>query len=256
MPLSTRLSVSPRRNASSQRKTRLRSTLCLFPPGSACVLAELQACTAQQGLGPGVASLHQAQRLSLPSCRLAPYNKALVHAFPLSTRLIVTPRQDASSHRRTRLWSTLFLSLPLPASLLAESQARNHGQGLGPRFASLHQAHRVSSPSHGVLPRVNAWVHVLPLFTGLIVSPGRVAARTPGQGLGLRFDSLHQAQRVSSPSRGFAPQDKVWVHALPLSTRLSVSPPRVAGYLPLDKALVYVLPLSSRLNVSPHRVAG
>ena len=147
-------------------------------------------------------SLYQGQRVSLTSRRLSPRNKAWVHVFPPSITLIISPRQVVGSHPKTRLWSTFCLS---------------------------PQAQRVSSLSHGLASLDKAWVLVLPLFTRLIVSPRRVAARTPGQILGLRFASFHQVQSVSSPSRDFAPQDKVWVHALPPSNRLSVFPHRVAG---------------------------
>ena len=175
MPLSTRLIVSPRRVAGPHQRTRLGSTLCLSPPGSACLLGESQARTIGQGFDIRFISLHQAQRVFSPSHGLAPHKKAWVQALPLSTRLIVTPRQVTSSHRRTRLGSTLCLSLPLSACLLAESLACTHGQGLGPCFASLHQAQRVSSPIRWLAPLDKDWVHALPLPTRLSVSPRRVA---------------------------------------------------------------------------------
>ena len=106
---------------------------------------------------------------------LSPRNKACVHGFPLSTTLIVSPRRVVGLHPRTRLGSTFCLS---------------------------PQAQRVSSRSHGLAPLDKDWVHVFPLFTRLIVSPRRVAARTPRHGLGLRFASFHQVQRVSSPIAG------------------------------------------------------
>ena len=192
--------------------------LCFSPPGSACLLANRE---------------------------VTPHDKILVHALPLSSKLSASSCQFAGSYPRTRLGSTLLISPPGSACLLAESWARNTGQYLGLRFLSHNQAHRVSSPSRGLAPQDKAWVHVLPLSIRLSLSPRRIAgshrrtrlgstlcpsppssalllaksqARTVGEGYGLRIASLHQAQRVSSPCRGLAPQDKTWVNALPLST--------------------------------------
>ena len=157
---------------------------------------------------------------------------------------------------RTRLGPSLCLSQPGSAFLLLESPACTAGQGLCARFNSLHQAHRVSSPSRGLAPQDKAFVHALPLSSKLIVYPRRVAgshhrtkvgstacvsppglayllgesrARTAGHLLIPRFVSLRQAQRVSLPKRELLTQDKASVHALPFSIRLSLYPRRVAG---------------------------
>ena len=283
LPLSTRLSLSPRLFAGSHRRTILGSTLCLSPPGSACLLVELLARTARQGLGLRFVSLHQAQHISSLSRGLAPQDKAWVHTLPLSsklsasprrvtglhpqtwfdstlclfppgsacllaesrgvatqdkywvyvlplsTRLSVSPRPVTGMHRRTRFGSTLCLSPPSSALLLAKSKARTAGHGLGLRFASLHQAQHNSSPSR-VLALQDKAVSTLclsPPSSALLLAESR--ACTPEQGLRPRFASLLQAQRFSLSSCGLAPQDKAWVYALPLSTRLSVSLRRVAG---------------------------
>ena len=171
MPLSIRFSVSLRRVAGSHPWTRLSSTFCLFPPGSACLLAESRARTAQQGLGPRFASLHQAQRVSSQSRGLAPQDKAWIHALPLSATLSVSLLLVACSHRRTGLGSTLCLSPPGSACLLAYSRDRTAGQSSGPRFASLHQAQRVSSSSCWLELQDKAWVYALSLSTRLSISP-------------------------------------------------------------------------------------
>ena len=196
--------MSPRRVMGSNPWTMFASKLCLSPPSSLYVLAESRARTAGQSFDPGFASLHQIQHVSspsrkfaqqdkalvyalplssslsvsLPSCRLKPPDKAWVHALSLSTRLSVSPRQVAASHRRKRHWSKLCLSKPGEACLLNESRARTAGQGLGPRFATLHKAHRFSSLSCGLAPLDKALVKVLPLSTRLSVSSRRVADST------------------------------------------------------------------------------
>ena len=226
------------------------STLCLSQPGASSLLAEWLACTAGQGYGSRITSLHHAQRDSSLSRWLAAPDKACIHTFTLSTRLKLSPRQVDGSHRRTMLWSTLRLSQPDSACLLGESWPRTTGQGLYPRFASLHQAQRLSSPSRGLTPQDKAWIHAYPLSSKLGASPYHVAglnrrtrlksslclspgsaclvaeswARTAGQGLGPRFDSLHIARPISMPSRWLASKNKAWVHALPLSSKLSASP--------------------------------
>ena len=188
--LSTRLSVSPPRVSVSHCRTRLMSTLLLSPPGSSCLLAKSQACTAEQGLGPRFASLLLIQYFSLTSCRLEPQDKAWVYAFPLSTRLIVSLRRVVGSHHRTRFWFMFCLSPPSSACLLAETRAPTLEQGLALRFTSLHQPHTVCSPSHGLAPHNKAGVHVLPLSTRLSVCPCQVADRTAQQVLGRSFASL------------------------------------------------------------------
>ena len=127
---------------------------------------------------------------------------------------------------------------------------------MGPRFASLLQIQRFSLTSCRLAPQDKAWVYALPLSARLIVFPRRVSvwnhrtrlgstlclsppssacllgesrARTAGQRLGSYFASLHQGQHVSSPKLRFPPQDKAYVHALTLSTRLSLCLRRVAG---------------------------
>ena len=105
LPLSTRLSMSPRRFAESYRKTRLGSTLCLSPSSSALLFAKSRACTAGQDFSLSFASLHQIQRVSPPSCGLTPQDMASVYALPLSTRLSVSSRRFAGSHPRTMLGS-------------------------------------------------------------------------------------------------------------------------------------------------------
>ena len=147
-----RLSVSPRRVASSYLRTRLWSTLYFSHPSSALLLAKTRASTARQRLGLRFASLHQAQCVSSLSRRIASHNKAWVHALPLSTLLSVSPRRVAGSHRATRLGSMLCLSPPGSACVLAESWARTAGQCLGPCFASHIQAQRFSLPSQGHAP--------------------------------------------------------------------------------------------------------
>ena len=174
MPLSIRFSLCPRRLIGSHCRTRLGSTLSLSHQGSACLLAESRARTAQQGMDPQFASLLHAQRFSFPSRGLAPQDKAWVYALTLSIRFGVSPRRVAGSHRKRRLGSTLCLSPPSSALLIAKSWARTAGQGLGLRFASLHQGQQVSSPSRELAPHNKAWVHVLPFSTRLSESPCHV----------------------------------------------------------------------------------
>ena len=163
----------------SHRRRRIRSTLCVSLSGSACLLDKSQALTTQQGLGPRFPSFHHAHRLSStsrglappdktwvyflllstdqsvssPSRGLTPLDKAWVHALPLSTRLSMCPRRFAGSHRATRPWSTLCLSPPDLACLITESRSRTAGQGLGPSFAFLLQAHCFSFTSSGLAPQ-------------------------------------------------------------------------------------------------------
>ena len=193
MPLSNRLIVSPCRVVSSHRRRRIRSTLCISLSGSACLLDNPRALTAQQGLGPRFSSFHHAHRLSSPSRGLAPPDKTWVYVLPLST---------------------------CSACLLAESRACTVGQGLGPRFASLHQAHRVSSTSRSSHLRTSlgSTFCLFPPGSACLFAESRVC--TAGQGMGPRFASLQQAQRFSSSSRGLEPQDNICVQVLPLSTRL------------------------------------
>ena len=154
----------------------------------------------------------------------------MVEALPLSNRLIVSPCRVVSSYRRRRIRSTLCVSLSgfpsfhhahrlsspsrglappdktwvyvLPIStgsacLFAESRACTVRQGLGPRFPSLHQAHRVPSTSRGSHPQT--WLG----STFCLFPPGsacllaELRACTAGQGMGQRFASLQQAQRFS-----------------------------------------------------------
>ena len=228
LPLSTWLSVSPRRVAGTLRRARVWSMFCLSPPGSACLLAETQiptadqgfvslhqaqplsgsqpatsfwfthclsppdslsslaesrAHTARQGLGLRFAFLHQAQRGSSPSRRLATRDKSWVYVLPFSSRLSVSLCRVAGSHRGTKPGSTHCLSPPASAYLLAELRDCTAGQGLCLRFAYIHQAQRESSPSRRLDPA--------------------------GQGLGLCFASLHHAQRVFLPCRVIALQEKV-----------------------------------------------
>ena len=117
LPLSTRLSMSPRRVTGFYRGLMLGSIFCLSSPGLSCLLDE--------------------SRLALP-------DKAWVYVLTLSTRLSVSPRRVA------------FLT---------------SGQGMGPRFAYLHQIQRVSSSSRGLALQDKAWVQVLPLTTRISVSP-------------------------------------------------------------------------------------
>ena len=154
MPLSITLSVSLRRVASLHRMTRLGSNFCLSPPRSVCLFGDSQARTHGQGLGPRFSSLHQAQSVSSPSRGLTLLNKAWVHDLPLSSRLSVCHRRVAGSNRATRPGSTLCLSPPDSACLIAESLSRTAGQGLGPSFASLFQAHCFSFTSSGLAPQV------------------------------------------------------------------------------------------------------
>ena len=171
--------------------------------------------------------------------------------MPLSIGLNVSPRRYTGLHPWTRLWSKFCLSPQGSACLLAESRARTAGQGLGAHFASLHQAQHFYLPSRGLAAQNKAWVYVLPLSTRVSVFPPRFKgshrrtrlgstlclfllssallltnsrACSAGQGFGLRFASLHQVHRVSSPINGLAPQDKTRVYDFPLSSRLSVSP--------------------------------
>ena len=130
----------------SHHRTRLWSTLCLSPPGSACLFAESLARTIGQGLGPRFAFLHQPQRFSSPSRGLASQGKAWVHSWPLSSKRSVSPCKVAGSHHRTRLGSTLCHYPPGSACLHADSRKRTSGQGLGPRLAFLLQAQRFSLP--------------------------------------------------------------------------------------------------------------
>ena len=194
--------MSPCRVVSSHRWRRIRSTLCVSLSGSACLFDKSRALTAQQGLVSRFPSFHHAHHLSSPSLRLAPQDKTWVYVLPLSTG---------------------------SACLLAESRACIVGQGLGPRFASLHQAHRVSSTSRGSHPRTNfgSTFCLFPPGSECLLAESRFC--TAGQGMGPRFASLQQAQRFSSSSRGLAPQDNIWVQVLPLSTRLKVSFRRLEG---------------------------
>ena len=216
MPLSTSLIISPRRVVGLHQRTRLGCTLCLSPPGSACLLGESRARTAGQGFGPRFAFLNQAHRLSSPSGRLAPRDKNWVHVLKLSTMLSVSHRRVVGMQPRTRLVSTLSLSPPGSNYLLAKSWARIAGLCFSLHFASHNQTQRVSSPSHGLAPLVKAFIHVLSLSTRHSVSPRLVAgsyrrtkhgstlclshpslalliamllACTVGQGLSLRFAS-------------------------------------------------------------------
>ena len=170
--------------------------------------------------------------------------------------------------------STLCLSPPNSALHLDKSQARTAGQGLSLWFSSLHQAHRLSSPSRGLAPQDKAWVYGLCLSTRLSVSPRRVAGshcrtlvgstfclsppgsacllaetRAPNarQGFGPRFAFFHQAQPVSSPSCRLAPHNKAWVQVLPLSIRLSVCPCQVAGLHRTTRlwSMLFLSPLGS-----------
>ena len=185
-----------------------------------------------QSLGPRFASLHQVQRFSSEIRRLAPRNKAWANALPFSSKLSRSPCQVMGLHPRTWPGSTLRISHSCSACLLSESWARCAGLGINLRFATLHQAQRVSLPIRRLAPRDKAWVQVLPLSTRLSVSPCRFAgshhwtrlgftfclspqvsvclfaesrARTAGPVLGSRINSLYQVQRVSLPSRGLAP---------------------------------------------------
>ena len=192
MPLSPRINLCTRRVAGSHRTTRLGSTFCVSPPGSACVLAKSRARTAQQGFGPSFASLYYAHRDSSPSRELAPQDKALVHALPLSTTLSVSPRQVTCSHPWTRLGSTLCLSPLGSACLLADTRARTPGQGFFPRFASLHQPQRVSSPSRRLAPLTRLWSTLCLSPPSLALLLDKSWVRNLGQGLGLRFAFLHR----------------------------------------------------------------
>ena len=147
----------------------------LSPSGSAFVLADYRARIAQQVLGPCFACLYMAQRVFSLSPGLASRNKALVYAMLLSTRLSVTPHRVAVLHRRTRLWSTLCLSPPCSAGLLADLLACTAEQTLGLLFPSHHQGQRVFSPSRGLTLKEKAWVHALPLSTRISVSPCQFA---------------------------------------------------------------------------------
>ena len=171
LPLSIRLSVSPRRVTGLHPLTKFGSTLCLSPPDSACLLTESRPRTTGQGLGPRFASLHQARSVYSPNRRLAPQDKAWVHALPLSSKLSASPCQVAGSHRRRRFRSTHCISPPGSACLLAESWARTAGQGLGPRFDSLHMAQHISMPSRWLASKNEAWVHAMPLSSKLSASP-------------------------------------------------------------------------------------
>ena len=182
-----------------------------------------------QSLGPRFASLHQVQRFSSESRRLAPRNKAWANALPLSSKLSASPCQVMGLHRRTWPASTFRLSHSGSACLLSESWNRCAGLGINPRFTTLHQAQRVSLPIRRLAPRDKAWVQVLPLSTRLSVSPRRVAGTHRRTRCDPSFATLLKDQRVSSPSRRLAPRYKVWLHVLPLSTRLDMSPRRVAG---------------------------
>ena len=155
--------------------TRLYFTFCLSQPGPAYFLAESRARHPGQGFGPCFDSLHKAQYVSSLSRRLAPQNKVWIYTLLLTYSLCVSPCRVSGSHRRTRLGSTFCHSPSGSACLLAESRARNEGQGLGPRFDYLHQAQHITSPSRGLAPQDKAWTHVLPFSTRLSVSPRRVA---------------------------------------------------------------------------------
>ena len=245
MALSSKLSVSLHLVAGLNNATSLGSTFCLSPPGLSCLNAEIRACTAGQGLVLRFSAHNQAQRVSSPSRRLAPQDKAwvLVLLAPQSSALLekswgrttgqglgvrfdslhwlsMSSRRVASSHLRTRLWSTLYFSHPSSALFLAKPRASIARQRLGLRFASLHQAQCVSSLSHRIASRNKAWFHALPFSTLLSVPPLRVAgshratrlgsmlclsppgsacvlaeswAQTAGQCLGPRFASHIQA---------------------------------------------------------------
>ena len=173
--------MSPCRVVSSHRRRRIRSTLCVSLSGSACLFDKSPSLTAQQGLGPRVPSFNHAHRFSSPSRGLAPSDKTWVYVLPLS------------------IGSACFL---------AESRACTVGQGLGPRFASLHQAHRVSSTSLSSQPwpRLGSTFCLSPSGSACLLAESR--ARTVGQGFGLNFASLQQAHRVSLPSRRLASQEK------------------------------------------------
>ena len=120
-------------------------------------------------------SLNQAQRVPSPSHGLSPQEKAWVNALLFSTKLSLSHRRVAGSHYKTRLGFTLCLSPTNSALLLDMLQTRTAGQSLGLRIASLHEAHRFSSPCRGLEPQEKAWVYALPLSTWLCVSPRRVA---------------------------------------------------------------------------------
>ena len=230
LPLSTRLSVFPPRVAGSHCRTRLGSRFCLSAPGSACLLADYRARIAQQVLGPCFASLHQAQRVFSLSRGLASRNKALVHALPLSNRLSVTPRRVAVLHRRTRFWSKLCLSPPGSALLLAKSRARIIGQGLSPRFATLHQAQRFSSTSRGLAPWDKVLVYALPLSTMLSGSPRRFACSH-------RRTKLGSTLSLSLPSLSVFPRRVAGSHCRKrLGSTVCLSPPGSACLLANSRA--------------------
>ena len=215
--------MSHRRVAGSHYKTRLGFTLCLSHTNSALLLDKLQTRTAAQSLGLRIASLHQAHRFSSPCGGLEPQDKSWVYALPLSTWLCVSPRRVAGTHRRARVGSMFCLSPPGSACLLAETQIPTADQGLGPHLASLHQVRPLSSPSHGLAPHNKNWVHVLPLSLGSACVLAKSRDRTVPQSLGPCFASRYQAHHDFSLSREPTPQDKAWVHALHLTTTLTVS---------------------------------
>ena len=166
------------------------SKLCLSPPGSACLLVDSQARTARQGLGSCFASLHKPQCVSSPIRGLAPWDKSWVHALFLCTRFSVSPCRVGGSHLRTRCDPMACLSSPGSVCLLAESRARIAGQGLGPRFASLSQAQRVSSPSRSShrRTRLGSKFCLSPRGSAYLVAESW--AQSTGQCLGLRHASL------------------------------------------------------------------
>ena len=151
--------------------TKLESSLCLSPKGSASLLAESLARTKGQGFGPCFASLHKAQLVFSPKRGLPPQDKAWVHTLPLSPRLSLCPRRVAGLHRTTRLGSTFCVSPQGSACVLAKSRVLTAQQGFGPSFASLYYAHRDCSPSRELAPQDKAWVHALPLSSKLSASP-------------------------------------------------------------------------------------
>ena len=218
--------MSPCRVVSSHCRRRIRSTLCVSLLGSACLLDKSRTLTAQQGLGSRFPSFHHAHCLSSPSRGLAPPDKTWVYVLLLSTG---------------------------SACLIAESRACTVGQGLGPRFASFHQAHRVSWTSRGSHSRTRLGSTFCLFPPGSVCLIAESRACTAGQGMGPRFSSLqqaqrfssssrigqqvlgavfaslHQAQRVFSISRELAPRNKSRVHVLPLSTIPSMFSRLVTG---------------------------
>ena len=214
--------MSPRLIAASHRRTRLGYTLCLSPPSSK-LLAKSWARIAGKGLGQRFTSLQLAKRVTFPIQGLASQDKAWVHALALSTWLSVSLRRVAGTHRRASVGSMFCLSPPGSACLLTETQIPTADQGLGPYFASLYQANLLSSSSRGLAPHNKNWVHVLPLSPGSESVLAKSRDSTVPQSLGPCFASRYQAHHDFSLSREPAPQDKAWVHALHLTTTLTVS---------------------------------